>query len=211
MLRRDCSKGVWVKLFGAKPIRPGEARKSRAPEDGYGGQVRHGYSQGRTRLFDSGHGDDDLADLRVRLHVAVSVDDFGQREGLVDARFEVAGREMVEDVLFGFRKCHGIDNKFEEGVPLDSEVLAEDRKQRKRRGLGGECAVFEDNAAARRSRRERFEPFATDGVEDNARAFAGCNLVDASDEILLFRSDDVVRAERDEFGFSCARCGWWRC
>ena len=73
-------------------------------------------------LLDGNH---DLADLRVGLHVAVSLDDFGERERLVDTRLEVAGGEMVEDVLLGLRKRRGIADDFEEGVPLDGEVLAE--------------------------------------------------------------------------------------
>ena len=73
-------------------------------------------------LLDGNH---NLADLRVGLHVAVRLDDFGEWEGLVDTRLKVAGGKMVEDVLPSRRKSRGIADHFEESVPLDGEVLAE--------------------------------------------------------------------------------------
>ena len=73
-------------------------------------------------------GDDYLADLGVRLHVAVGVDDLREREGLADAGFEGAFGKIVEHVLLRFEellwKLIWIRNNFEEGVSLDGQVLA---------------------------------------------------------------------------------------
>ena len=45
------------------------------------------------------HGHNDLADLCVRLHVAVRIDNLRKREGLVDARIEGAIGKVIEDIL----------------------------------------------------------------------------------------------------------------
>jgi hypothetical protein len=62
--------------------------------------------------------DDYLADLGVRLHVAVGVDDLREREGLADAGFEGAFGQIVEHVRLRFeellRKLIWIRNNFEE-------------------------------------------------------------------------------------------------
>ncbi len=53
-------------------------------------------------------GDDDLAELRVRLQVAVGGSDFAEGEGLVDDGFEVAGGDVVVDVLSRLGELFGI-------------------------------------------------------------------------------------------------------
>ena len=45
------------------------------------------------------HGDDDFADLDVRFHVTVGIDDLSEREGLADDWFEVPFGEIFIDVL----------------------------------------------------------------------------------------------------------------
>jgi hypothetical protein len=73
-------------------------------------------------------GDHYLADLGIRLHVAVGVDDLREREGLADTGFEGAVGKIIEHVLLRFeellRKLIWIRHNFEEGVSLDGQVLA---------------------------------------------------------------------------------------
>src|ERR1700712_2632287 len=75
-------------------------------------------------------GDDDLADLGIRLHVAMSFGDLVEREALVDAWVELSIGETFEDVLLRFCEERRIRNDLEEGVGLDREMFVECYKKR---------------------------------------------------------------------------------
>src|SRR5271168_1050973 len=138
---------------------------------------------GRWRLFvwakEALDGDDDLADLRVGLHVAMRLDDLSEREGLGDTRLEVALLDMLEDVLLGLVEERGLGDELEERIAADSKRLAERGEERVRRGVGGECAVLDDDAATRSGVGECGEALAADGIEDDASALVAGDLVDA--------------------------------
>ena len=139
--------------------------------------------------------DYDLADLSVGLQVAERLDDLGEGEGLVDAGLEVAGDDVVEDVFSGLLRFDWVGEDIAQSVALDEETLAECGEERVGSGFCGQSAIFEDGALSCGGFGERFEAFAANGIEDEACALAGGDLVDAGDEVLFIRDDDVIGAK----------------
>ena len=87
---------------------------------------------------------------------------------------------MVEDVFFCFRE-YWIACQFKERVGTDGETFGECREQWVGSGLGRQGFVFEDDALGRCCGSERFEDLATDGIEDDACAFARRDLLSSGE------------------------------
>jgi hypothetical protein len=83
----------------------------------------------------------------------VGICNFAEGEGLVDEGFEVAGGDVVVDVLPRLGVLFGIRGYFKESVSPDGEELAECGEERVRSRFGGEGAVLEDDALGGRGRR----------------------------------------------------------
>ena len=76
-------------------------------------------------------------------------DNLGEGKGLIDAGFEVARGETIEDVLLRFGRRSGVGDHFEKGVAANGEAFAQGREERKGCRAGGEGPVLEDRAAER--------------------------------------------------------------
>src|SRR5271156_3717170 len=88
----------------------------------------------------------DLADMLVRLHIAVSFRYLAQWKFLGDARLEISLLQMVDDVFLGFRpkRRHRDDLKYR--VPAQRQSFWKRNQQRKRSWLHRQTAVFEDRS-----------------------------------------------------------------
>jgi len=63
----------------------------------------------------------DFADLLVRLHVAVRLDDLLERERLGDHRLELTSRQTLDDELLGLFEPPGIPGDLEQDVAADGQ------------------------------------------------------------------------------------------
>src|ERR1700733_7620691 len=70
----------------------------------------------QSAVWNALHRHHDLANLLVRLHVAMRFHDLGKRKDSVDARFEAARLDMIEDILFSLRPQFRDRKYFTEGV-----------------------------------------------------------------------------------------------
>ncbi len=93
-----------------------------------------------------------------------------------------------------------IRGELEESIGSDGEEFAERSEERVRSGFGSERSVFEDNSFFCGGVREGVENLSTDGIEDDAGAFAGGDLVDAGYQVLVVGDDDVVGSVLKELG-----------
>src|SRR6516165_373656 len=149
--------------------------------------------------------DDDLADLLVRLQVAVSLDDFLKRERLGDERLEAArGESIIHERLRPFQTLR-VGRDLHHHVAANRDPLAQDVEQGEWRRLRAQRAVEEQDPQPGRRLRELREGRAADGVEYDTRAFAARDPDDLLHQVLLVGGDDMSRArvqQRLAFGLA---------
>ena len=71
---------------------------------------------------------DDLPDVRVGFHVAMSLHDFCEGKRLRDSRFKQAFANALQHILFGSLELLCIKSDLEEYIALHGQVLTQDGK-----------------------------------------------------------------------------------
>src|ERR1700722_20519099 len=113
---------------------------------------------------------------------------------------------MVEDVLL----CLGeywIGSQLKKRVGPDGEALSECSEEWVGSGFGRKGPIFDDHSLGGRRCGQRFENLAADGIEDDARAFARGDLVDAAYQVFLVGDDNMICPLLEEFGLLCCGAG----
>ncbi len=124
---------------------------------------------------------------------------FGERKCLGDFDRKSAVGNAVEDVFARGAGEVGVGVDLAQCVTAHGEFLLQRDGQRKGRGLEGERSVFDENSVRCGGSGELIDEGTGDRIEDDARAFTGGDLVNASDEVLLGDGDDVIGTELMEF------------
>src|SRR5262245_3867110 len=145
------------------------------------------------RLWVASYGHDDLADLLVRLQVAVGLDDLLQRERFRDDWFETAVGQPRVDELLALLKAFGVCGDLQQDVAADRHPLAQHVEQRQRGRLRAQRPVEEDDPRAGRRLHELVHRGAADGVEHDAGALPAGDAEDLLHQVLLLGDDDVRR------------------
>ncbi len=137
-----------------------------------------------------GHGDDDLADVSARLHVAVRVGDLGEVEGAVDHRREGTGGESRVDERDRAAQAFGVPGDRVHRVHAARELrVGVSVGQRRRTRV--ERAVDDQVAAGCDGLRDGLDAGPRDRVERQPDALAAGDLLDAGGEVLVVGDDDV--------------------
>src|ERR1700683_4231668 len=138
----------------------------------------------------------DLADMLVRFHIPVRLNDLAQRKCLSDTRLEIALLELVEDVFFRLRPGRRNRDNLEYRVPTHRQTLWKSNQQRKRSRFHRQAAIFVDRSALRGCLAEQLDALAPDWIEHHSCSLAACNLSYAFHQILFLSGNHVVRAQR---------------
>src|ERR1700683_2897284 len=118
----------------------------------------------------------DLADMLVRFHIPVRLNDLAQRKCLSDTRLEIALLEVVEDVFFRLRPGRRNRDNLEYRVPTHRQTLRKSNQQRERRRFHRQAAVLIYCSALRGSLAEQLDALAPDWIEHHPCPLAGRNL-----------------------------------
>ena len=127
-------------------------------------------------------------------------DNLVKRKNLVDARLEVTGTEVIEDILLRLRKRFRVFYNLAEDVAPDGEAFTECEKKRVRGWFGGQRTIFEDNTLVGSRYSQGLKSLSGDGIEDDACAFACGDFLDTGNEVFFLSDDDVIGPELKEFG-----------
>jgi hypothetical protein len=120
--------------------------------------------------------------------------------------------KILKDVLLRLEelswKLQRISNHLEEGVSLDGQVLHECGKERIRGGFSRHKAVLKNDPTGSSGGGQRFEAFASDWIEYDARSLTVSNFFNAIGQVFFIGHDNMIGSKREQFGllFSGA-CG----
>src|ERR1700733_11999280 len=113
---------------------------------------------------------------------------------------------MVEDVLLCLGECW-IGSQLKERVGPDGEALGECGKEGVGSRFGCQGPILEDDSLSGCRYGKRFQDLATDGIEDDARALTGSDLVDAAHQVFLVGDDHMIHPLFEKLGLLSSGTG----
>src|SRR5262245_25088471 len=144
------------------------------------------------------HRYNDLANLLVRFHIAVRLDDLLERESPGDDWPETpVGQPFVDEPL-RFLQPSEISRDFRQLIPADRQVLGQDIEQRQRRRFSAERAIDEQYSEACHNLRQLFDSRTTNRVEHYPRPLVTGDRHNLLHQVLFVGCDYVSRSCIDQ-------------
>src|ERR1700722_1346507 len=115
---------------------------------------------------------DNLTYLCVRFEVSIGFDNLGEGKGLRGLRVKPSLLQAIIDIPLCGRKLVRRGRNFHQRISLNGQPIMYRGPDREWRRLPGKKAILENSSAACRRPGKGLEEGASDGVEDNPRAFS---------------------------------------